>query len=443
MPSGRGARRIWVLLVAAGIVAAPAAVLRLLCAGRACDRPGSAGATAPFCSLRPGIRDPIRAGFREGRSPEVMAVTREPVLVGGSAFGRRGSLPPWPSLESGGGDTVPLAFAGTGVSSDRAEGLVRLDAVAPTVADVVGLERPHRRVRSGAAIPGVATGERPRLVVEVVWRGVSTSRLTRTRGEWPVLRGLMRSGVGARAVPGSLPLDPAAVLTTIGAGGLPFQHGVTGTLVRNDDGRLVRAWGRGAPTSVIATLADDLDRQRAERPLVGLVAARGSDRGLIGEDWYVDGDRDRVVLANDPPRAAVEVLARGFGRDRVVDLLAVVDEGRVAALDRGLGAIVRAARRAAGGSVAVVVTATGSAPLIGDRPRRPESIVRAVERALGADVIEAVAPGGLFVNQRVLVNRSLTEDRIVRALRAVSDGSGRRLFADVFSAIAVSFGRYC
>ena len=58
---------------------------------------------------------------------------------------------------------------------------------------------------------------------------------------------------------GSLPLDPAAVLTTIGSGGIPSEHGITGSRLRGTRGRVVPSWSREAPTSVIATLGDDLD----------------------------------------------------------------------------------------------------------------------------------------------------------------------------------------
>ena len=67
------------------------------------------------------------------------------------------------------------------------------------------------------------------------------------------------------ATAGSLPLDPTAVETTIGTGGLPSQHGITGTWVRNAQGRLVRAFGPGAPTPVIAALGDDLDQRDGRR----------------------------------------------------------------------------------------------------------------------------------------------------------------------------------
>ena len=69
-----------------------------------------------------------------------------------------------------------------------------------------------------------------------------------TRDAWPFLRRAMRPGRrhDSRRSTGSLPLDPAATLTTIGTGGLPSPHGITGTLVRDDDGAVARAWSAPA-----------------------------------------------------------------------------------------------------------------------------------------------------------------------------------------------------
>ena len=81
------------------------------------------------------------------------------------------------------------------------------------------------------------------------------------------------------ATAGSLPLDPTAVESTIGTGGLPSQHGITGTWVRNTQGRLTRAFGPGAPPPVIASLGDDLDAATAGRAKIGLIRTTPGRRG--------------------------------------------------------------------------------------------------------------------------------------------------------------------
>ena len=139
---------------------------------------------------------------------------------------------------------------------------------------------------------------------------------------------------------GSLPLDPTATLTTIGTGGLPAQHGITGTIIRGDDGDVARAWGPDAPGSVIATLADDLDRDTDQRAMVAGVLSSRSDRGIIGDGWYVDRrDRDTVVVTRHPEPAVAGLLDQ-VGADGGV--IGVVVRGDVDDMDRTTREIVHA-----------------------------------------------------------------------------------------------------
>ena len=392
-------RRTVVVLALALAVAAPAGVLRASCAGRSCERPAQGGRSVPFCSLPDGVRTRLAAGFRESRSPDIFGVTSEG-MVADNRSAREGG-PVWPSLEST--DTrVPIVFAGTGVSGAPIPKGTGLEDVAPTVARIMGVERPHPEVRSGRAMAGVATEEQPRLVLEVVWKGVGSEDLEAARGQWPRLALLMDGGSATmEAVAGSLPLDPAATLTTLGTGGLPKQHGITGALVRNDLGRVVRAWGPGAPPSVIATLADDADKKLGNRPRIGLIAPRTTDRGVIGGPWYFDVDRDDFLVRHGPAQAAASaggLLKAGYGSDSVPDLLGVVLEGSVGAVDRALGRVVTAATRAAGGSLTTVVTATG--PQTGDELISARKVEAALERQVPgkASVVEAAVAGGFFLD---------------------------------------------
>jgi hypothetical protein len=435
--------------MAAGLVAAPAAILQGLCAGHSCDNPSDdVGTVVPFCSLPLDVRAGVVNGFRDGRSPDILAVTAGGTAVRGiSGLGLRAAgSAAWPS-EAGSPDAVPLVLAGTGVARTGIPAGTTLDSVAPTLAEIAGLRRPHPEVRSGRAIGGVARGVRPRLILEVVWKGVG-SRSLGDETVTPFLRELMSRGAGTlEARTGSLPLDPAATLTTLGTGGLPRQHGITGTLLRNEEGKLAAAWGPGAPLSVIASLGDDLDRSLGERPRIGLVATDASDRGAIGGNWYVDGDRDDVVLA---PRAtpaaaaaaAADMLGGGYGSDDVVDLAVVVMEGRPRNLDRALAGVVAAAEDASSGHLTTVVTATGDAatPLA----LRAADVRAMLEEAIDAPepVIDAAVPGGLFLDQQAVARQGVTDDQVVTAL---GDFRARRrpVFGDAFSAVAVSFSRYC
>jgi len=441
-------RRLLVLLLVLAAIGVPAGVLRAACAGKSCPAE-VAQARVPFCPLPAELKAKLAAGFREGRSPDVMAVTGNHAVAGTAGAG------PWPSVAAASRVTaVPIAFFGTGIEPaavvPRGTGL---DAIAPTLADVLGFHRPHPDVRVGTAVAGNATGERPRLVLEVAWKGVGTQELRDDPRSWRSLRSLMARGaatVGGDT--GSLPLDPAATLTTIGTGGLPSQHGITGALVRNDHGRVVRAWGPGAPFSVIATLPDDLDQAMDQRPLIGLVASDEADRGIIGGNWYIGHDRDTMVVATGGSAvpAAEQLLAEGFGRDAVPDILAVVLDGSVGSIDRRTQELVAAAERAAGGSVAVAIAGTGggsgtdAGSTDGDRIRVPD-IVSQVDAGVPGDpnVVAGAVSGGLFLDQGALAKEGISGDAVVQATMGVTTPDGTRVFEDAFQGFAVSFGKYC
>jgi hypothetical protein len=440
--SGTG-RRLVTLLVVLGIVGAPAVALRALCVGASCDDGSTAERAVPFCSLPTPVRELLTAGFREGRSPDAMGVTPPDGLLRSAS--RRGST--WPSTDDGDDPaTVPLAFVGAGIEGGE---LVagRLDDVAPTIEPLLGFRRPFPGVRSGAELAGAVDPEaRASLVVTIVWKRAGADALTSIRR---ALDGPAEAAVGEVAV-GSLPLDPAAVLTTIGTGGLPSEHGITGSFLRSDGGDPVPAWSRGAPTSVIAALGDDLDEATVGEAKIGLVADAPTDRGLIGGTWYLTSgaadDDDVVIARRAPAEAAADLIAdRGYGGGGAPDLLGVTIDGgspRAEPETRALVSFVLATVPDA----TVVVTATGAAgPPEGgsDETISADGFVDAVDAAIGAPAVGAVAAGGVFVDQDVVTERNISTQRVVDAMTSVRAPSGERILADAFPAFAVAFGRYC
>jgi len=441
-------RRLLVLLLVLAAIGVPAGVLRAACAGKTCPA-NVAQARVPFCPLPTELKAKLAAGFRDGRSPDVMAVTGNHAVAGPAGAG------PWPSVaEASTVTAVPIAFFGTGIEPGavvpRGTGL---DGIAPTLSEVLGFRRPHPDVRVGTAVAGISNGERPRLVLEVAWKGVGTQELRDDPRSWRSLRSLMARGAATVVGDtGSLPLDPAATLTTIGTGGLPSQHGITGALVRNDHGRVVRAWGPGAPFSVIATLPDDLDQAMDQRPLIGLVASDEADRGIVGGNWYVGHDRDTIVVATGGSAvpAAERLLAEGFGLDAVPDILAVVLDGSVRSMDRRTHELVAAAERAAGGSVAVAIAGTGGgsgadAGSTDGARIRVSDIVSQVDAGVPGDpnVVAGAVSGGLFLDQAALAKEGISGDAVVQATMGVTTPDGTRVFEDAFQGFAVSFGKYC
>jgi hypothetical protein len=340
-----------------------------------------------------------------------------------------------------------MVFAGTGVTQGASvpDGTT-LDRVAPTVSDILEFERAFPEVRSGTTIAGIADGERPRLVLLIAWKGVASTELESRPSDWPFLASLLEDGAGTlEAAAGSLPLDPAATLTTIGTGGLPSQHGITGSFVRNGEGRVVQAYSPGAPVQIIATLADDLDHTTPST-LVGLVADDQRDRGIVGGDWYPGEDPvDSVIGASATAPLSVEVhLTTGYGADDVPDVIGVVLDGRIRSMDRWTREIVTEAERATSGSTLVVVAGTGSAET--DRLSVPDrGVVDAVEEAVPGDApaVAATVPGGLFLDQAVLRDEQVTGQVAVDAMLAGTGPDGERMLADAFQGFAVSFARYC
>jgi hypothetical protein len=443
-------RRATILLAIVGLLGAPSILLRAACAGQTCASVAAgAPGRVPFCSLPEDLRGKVAAGYRDGRSPDVLALTRSPGVVG-PVTGESPKAEPWPSASPPTDTRVPVVFAGTGIGGVApVPAGTGLEQIAPTIAEIIQLDRPFPNVRSGQAIADVAGREVPRLVLEVALKGVGTPDLESEPDGWPFLRRLLASGSGTLdGDVGSLPLDAAAALTTIGTGGTPSEHGITGRWLRDDHGDVVRAWAAGSPTSVIATLPDDLDEELGQRPLVGLVASDPSDRGIVGGDWYPEGDGDRVVIAAARPdreEAVDRLLGRAFGRDAVPDVLAVVMEGPVRSLDVQLGGIVRAARLASGGSVLVVVAGTGTWRTSAAAPVDAADLVRAVEgeAAPPEPLVVATVPGGFFLDQAALTEAHVTGQTVEAAVLAASGPRGEPLMADAFQGFAVSFGRYC
>lgn len=437
------------LLIVLGVVALPAVGLRALCVGGSCGSGPGRSARIPFCSLPAALRSDISAGFYDGRSPDVLAVPEEPIIRGG-IDGERGVAPTWPSAEGTPDMSVPLLFSGTGVrtSAEIPDGTT-LASVAPTLGAIIGLAWLNPGVHPGAALEDIGDGEAPRLVLEVAWKGIGGEDLAAHPGAWPYLRSLFASGAGTTdASTGSLPLDPAATLTSIGTGGLPTDHGITGLYLRNNStGRVARASGDGAPLSVISALGDDLDQARGGAPLIGVVGTDPSDRGIIGGRWYEGRDDDATAYVE--PAAQVdsveELLAGGFGADDETDLFAVVMRDSIPHMDEDLRRIVHAAERAAGGDLAIVVAGTGSTTNGAHDAVPLTHVLGPVESAIPgeASALEAVVAGGVFLDQDVLAQANVTSNAAVAALRSETAPDGRPLMADAFPSFAISFGKYC
>lgn len=156
---------------------------------------------------------------------------------------------------------------------------------------------------------------------------------------------------------------------------------------------------------------------------------------------------DRSAPVDDQVRAVQKLLTQGaLGRDRITDLLGVVLSGPIAELDRALGELVELANGASRGSFAIVVTATGEnsagkTEITVDADALRRRLARSIPGS--TSLIEALVPGGLYLDQKALARLKLSDDVVLRELLALRSPTGGLLMADAFPAIAVTFGRYC
>jgi hypothetical protein len=445
-------RRLLTLVIVLAAIGIPAGILEVACVGRSCDSGTQPAARVPFCPLPAELRTLLVNGYREGRSPDVLGVAGgTPVFTEPEGTSAR---EPWPSTT--GVDTrVPIAFAGAGIvpGSTIPDGTA-LDAIAPTLAKALAFDRPFPDVRSGTAIDGVTGGAPPSLVLVVAWKGVGSTDLEADPKEWPFLASMAHRGAETLdGSTGSLPLDPTATLTTVGTGGLPSQHGITGSFIRNDAGDVVAAFGDHAPVPVITTLADDLDSPGNETvpspydqaPVISLVATAATDRGLIGGDWYPGHDRDTVDIASDDDAVrSARAILDSTPDDGIPDILAVVLDGSVRSMDRRTKEIVGTAERTTHDGAVVAVVGTGTTEL--HMTAQPDTALRrAIEDAVPGndEAISAIVPGGVFLDQSVLTEAAVTGQVAVDAMIDVTTPDGRRMMADAFQGFAVSFARYC
>ena len=402
----------------------------------------------PFCPLPAAMKAQIAAGYVDGRSPVVLGVpARQGAVIGGT--GPTPARLAWPAIAPAPDTSVPIVFVGKGVSPGRLPPGTGLDQVAPTLVSVMGFRRSHPEIRAGVAIPGVARVAHPALVLMIAWGGVGSSGLSGHLSRTPWLRAALGSGAGTLlGTTGSVPVDPASTLTTMGTGGTPHQHGITGSLLLGPGGTVVPAWGAGAPRSIIATLADDWNQAQPDAS-IGLIAPGSADRGLIGGNWYVGHGPVDLRIGADPLVAERSLLRHGYGTDGTTDILGVVLSGSPKRVDRETASLVHAANAATGGSLTVVVAGTGSMGSAASAGVMPPAvtgteIAARIDAALGAPgLVTGVGDGGVFLNNQVMTSRSLSTSNVSMAMAALDGPGGAPLFDSTFPGFAVAFGKYC
>lgn len=237
----------------------------------------------------------IERGYVPGRSPDVMYVPKARNYFNG--FAHSG---PWKHVQE-----VPFVLYGPGYIRDRGALEVSREVtvadLAPTFAELMGYDFPHSvdgEVLDEALIP---RGERvtpPRLIVTVVWDGAGRNVLDRWPDAWATLRRLTRAGSSfPKATVGSSPSVTPPVHATIGTGMFPERHGIV-DIPQRAGAVIEDSWEGTSPDKLRKpTLADVYDRALDNEPLVGMLAERAWQLGMIGHGRAMPrGDRDIAVL---------------------------------------------------------------------------------------------------------------------------------------------------
>jgi hypothetical protein len=246
------------------------------------------------CKVASEIVTRIRRDDFPGRSPELIAVPKEPNYFGG--FLGTSHSGPWDYVQE-----VPLVFYGPG--HIRARGEITVDHepsvtdLAPTLAELLRTEfpdgRPGRAV-TPALEPGAAP---PKLVVVVVWDGGGINTLEAFPDAWPNLKRFMEEGTWLKATVGSSPSVTPAIHANIGTGAFPDQHGIVDIDIRKG-GDTIDSFEDGTPRYLeIPTLGDLYDLATNNEALVGMFGTNAWHYGMMSRGAFQDGgDKDIAAL---------------------------------------------------------------------------------------------------------------------------------------------------
>jgi hypothetical protein len=262
---------------------------------RAEDRAAASARRAPGCRQLDRLVRRTARGHVPRRGPDIVPIPLQPTFIGGPSSPVHTG--PWDHLAH-----VPLVAYGPGAVPKI--GHIRRPAtmadVAPTIARMIGSDF---RTPDGDVLGRIVgdPASPPRLVVVVVWDGGGWNVLDEYENDWPFLRRMIRRGAGFDNFEiGSTPSNTPPIHATLGTGVFPHRHGIPGVRMRGPDGGNVNPFSGGVADRLeVPTLADLYDRDRGNRPLVGLVATKTWHLGMIGHGVRFPGaDADTLVLLN-------------------------------------------------------------------------------------------------------------------------------------------------
>jgi Type I phosphodiesterase / nucleotide pyrophosphatase len=261
------------------------------------------------CSIPPEWARRIARGFVRGgpRDDDLIIVPAPPGYVGG--FESTSHSGPYGFLQD-----VPLVFHGpgfvkpAGTSSLGAE--TTLADLAPTYAEMMNFDFPKRQ---GIPLTDILvdTEDTPNLIVTAVIDGGGWNVLEKWPRAWPFMKELIDRGASvSNTSVGSSPSVTPSIHTNLSTGAFPDRHGVTGIVVRQNDGSFVGgfseeldyAGSRTDPsvTLKMTTLSDLWDKAMDNAPEIATVSFGNYTAGMIGHGADLPGgDKDIAAFEED------------------------------------------------------------------------------------------------------------------------------------------------
>lgn len=206
---------------------------------------------------------------------------------------------------------IPLVAYGRSFPVSRSEAPVDIAALAPTYANILGLQD---FVSQGACLEEIAScdfvgrlTDPLRVIFTVVIDGGGWNVLERYPDAWPHIKSLMDDGlVYTNATIGSAPATTGALHATFGTGFYPVEHGLPGNIMRTPEGEIEDVFLDNADPRYIEkpTVSELWDEANDNEAIVATVSFEGWHLGMIGHGAQrPGGDKDLAAIWDRPGRS--------------------------------------------------------------------------------------------------------------------------------------------
>lgn len=262
------------------------------------------------CNIPPKWATRVARGYVQGgpRNADLIIIPAPPYgYVGG--FESTSHSGPYEFLQR-----VPLIFHGPGfIQSQGGVEIgdeVTLADLAPTYAEMMNYDFPTREAKPLSEVL-TESDDTPNLIVTVVIDGGGWNVLNEWPRAWPFMKELTQTSTSVtNATVGSSPSVTPSIHTNLSTSAFPDQHGVTGIVVRKNNGTFVGGFtkdldyaGSKTDPSValkVTTLADEWDKDMDNAPQIATVSFGNFTAGMIGHGSELKGgDQDIAAFEEE------------------------------------------------------------------------------------------------------------------------------------------------